>query len=107
MDSFIFTFVFSFGLSPVFSLSAYRYEFLDSVDGLYGNPTDDGQNASGMVGMVMRGVGNACMYREKKNNVYSSSSSSFRLVMFYLSNFTNFMQCHIKKYFCRYKIINC
>lgn len=64
MDLFIYTFVVSFGLSPVFSLSAYRYEFLDSVDGLYGNPTDDGQNASGMVGMVMRGVGN--MSRKKR-----------------------------------------
>lgn len=64
MDLFIYTFVVSFGLSPVFSLSAYRYEFLDSVDGLYGNPTDDGQNASGMVGMVMRGVGK--MSRKKR-----------------------------------------
>lgn len=34
-----------------------RYEFLDSVDGLYGNPTNDNKNASGMIGMVMRGVG--------------------------------------------------
>lgn len=33
----------------------FRYEFLDSVDGLYGIPTDDNENASGMIGMVMRG----------------------------------------------------
>ncbi|XP_061175639.1 glutamate receptor ionotropic, kainate 3-like [Saccostrea echinata] len=33
----------------------FRYQFLDSVDGLYGNPTEDGKNATGMVGMVMRG----------------------------------------------------
>ncbi|XP_065921635.1 glutamate receptor ionotropic, kainate 2-like isoform X2 [Magallana gigas] len=33
----------------------FRYEFLDSVDGLYGNPTNDNKNASGMIGMVMRG----------------------------------------------------
>ena len=69
MDSFIYTFVVSFGLSPVFSLSALRYEFLDSVDGLYGNPTDDGQNASGMVGMVMRGVG--YMHRKKRRITFN------------------------------------
>lgn len=29
---------------------------LDSVDGTYGGPTNDGKNGTGMVGMVMRGV---------------------------------------------------
>ncbi|XP_061182392.1 probable glutamate receptor [Saccostrea echinata] len=33
----------------------FRYHIKDSVDGLYGNPTDDFSNATGMVGMVMRG----------------------------------------------------
>lgn len=33
-----------------------RYEFLDSVDGLYGLPTEDYKDATGMIGMVMRGV---------------------------------------------------
>lgn len=34
----------------------YRYVMLDSVDGTYGGPTNDGKNGTGMVGMVMRGV---------------------------------------------------
>lgn len=33
-----------------------RYESVDGDGGLFGNPTEDGLNASGMVGMVMRGV---------------------------------------------------
>lgn len=33
----------------------FRYEFLDSVDGLYGLPTKDHKDATGMIGMVMRG----------------------------------------------------
>ncbi|XP_062613157.1 uncharacterized protein LOC134274897 [Saccostrea cucullata] len=33
----------------------FRYQSVDAIDGLYGNPTDDGLNATGMVGMVMRG----------------------------------------------------
>lgn len=34
------------------------------MDGLYGNPTEDGQNATGIVGMVMREVLNffTCTY---------------------------------------------
>lgn len=36
-----------------------RYESVDGDGGLFGNPTEDGLNASGMVGMVMRGV---CYY---------------------------------------------
>ncbi|XP_019919298.3 glutamate receptor ionotropic, kainate 2 [Magallana gigas] len=33
----------------------FRYESVDGDGGLFGNPTEDGLNASGMVGMVMRG----------------------------------------------------
>lgn len=40
-----------------------RYESVDGDGGLFGNPTEDGLNASGMVGMVMRGV---CYY----TNIY-------------------------------------
>ncbi|XP_061182393.1 glutamate receptor U1-like [Saccostrea echinata] len=32
----------------------FRYLIKDSVDGLYGNPTDDFSDATGMIGMVMR-----------------------------------------------------
>lgn len=41
----------------VFTIRYYvRYESVDGDGGLFGNPTEDGLNASGMVGMVMRGV---------------------------------------------------
>ncbi|XP_061175638.1 glutamate receptor ionotropic, kainate 2-like [Saccostrea echinata] len=33
----------------------FRYQSVDAIDGLFGNPTEDGLNATGMVGMVMRG----------------------------------------------------
>ncbi|XP_048763406.2 glutamate receptor ionotropic, delta-2-like [Ostrea edulis] len=33
----------------------FRYVSIDSIDGTYGGPTDDGKNGTGMVGMVMRG----------------------------------------------------
>lgn len=52
----------------VFTIRYYvRYESVDGDGGLFGNPTEDGLNASGMVGMVMRGV---CYY----TNIYLGKS---------------------------------
>lgn len=41
----------------VFIFVFCRYEFLDFVDGFYGNLINDNKNVLGMIGMVMRGVG--------------------------------------------------
>lgn len=40
----------------VFIFVFCRYEFLDFVDGFYGNLINDNKNVLGMIGMVMRGV---------------------------------------------------
>lgn len=52
---------------------------LDSVDGTYGGPTNEGKNGTGMVGMVMRGV-RTCVCRLRQNNGFMFETSNIEFL---------------------------
>lgn len=62
-----------------------RYESVDGDGGLFGNPTEDGLNASGMVGMVMRGVyyyTNIYLGKFKKTGLAINRNVAFSYIWF-------------------------
>ena len=73
-----------------------RYESVDGDKGLFGNPTEDELNATGMVGMVMRGVW--CFIVFLDNNLNRHKKREFILLI--CVSFKNLGGEHV--HFCLY-----